>query len=295
MKKKPIIIVIVGPTATGKSDLAVTIAKKIDGEIISADSRQVYKGLDIGSGKITTKEMKGIPHHLLDVVSPTRTFTASQFKTKAEKAINKILKNKKIPIIVGGTGFYIQTITDNIDLPSVKPDKKLRSKLQKKSAEELVAILKSKDPQRLKTIDQKNKVRLIRAIELSEILGYTPKLTKNKSPYSFIKIGLNPGKEEVYEKIKTRLRRRLNQGLIKEVKNLRSQLTDRRLRDLGLEYRFINLYLKKELDREMMVKKLETAINQYAKRQTTWFKKDKEISWFKDPQKALEFINKKIN
>lgn len=295
MEKKLIIIVIVGPTATGKSDLAVEIAKKINGEIISADSRQVYKGLDIGSGKITTKEMKGIPHHLLDIASPTRNFTASQFKTKAERAINKILKNKKIPIIVGGTGFYIQTITDNLDLPSVKPDKKLRSKLQKKSTEELVAILKSKDPQRLETIDQKNKVRLIRAIELSETLGHTPKLAKKKSPYNFIKIGLNPGKEELYKKIKTRLARRLNQGLIKEVKNLQSQLTDRRLHDLGLEYRFINLYLKKELSREMMVEKLETAINQYAKRQITWFKKDKEISWFKDSQKALEFINKKIN
>src|SRR5690606_1599655 len=122
MNKKPTVIIIVGPTATGKSDLAVMVAKKLNGEIISADSRQVYRGLDIGSGKITKKEMQGVPHHLLDVYSPKRIFTASKFKIKAEKAITKILKKGKVPIIVGGTGFYIQTIVDNLNLPAVKPN-----------------------------------------------------------------------------------------------------------------------------------------------------------------------------
>jgi len=293
MNKKPAIIVIVGPTATGKSDLAVTIAKKLDGEIISADSRQVYRGLDIGSGKITKKEMKGVPHHLLDVYSPKRIFTASKFKLKAEEAITKILNKGKVPIIVGGTGFYIQTIVDNLNLPAVKPNSTFRKKLTNKSTEELFLALQKLDPARAKTIDKHNRVRLIRALELVETIGKTPTLSPNKSPWNFLQIGLNPGVNHIYLNIKKRLRQRLNQGLIAEVAKLsQAGLSDQRLFNLGLEYRYVSLYLKGEIKKKEMIEKLEQAINQYAKRQMTWFKRDKNINWFKNSNEALEYVDR---
>src|SRR3989338_8024568 len=170
------IIVILGPTASGKSALGVKLAKKINGEIISADSRQVYKGLDIGSGKITKKEMRGVPHHCIDIVSPKKIFTVVDFKKCADKAIEKNFAKNKTPIIVGGTGLYIQAIVDNIVLPEVKPNWKLRKELEKKTTEEMFKMLKKLDPERAKNIDAKNPRRLIRAIEIAKSLGKMPKL-----------------------------------------------------------------------------------------------------------------------
>ena len=158
MKQKlPKLIVILGQTATGKSGLAIKLAKKFSGEIISADSRQVYKGMDIGTGKVTKKEMKGVPHYLLGVASPKRYFTVIQYKKLAMRAINKILKKGKLPILCGGTGFYIQAVVDGIVIPEVSPDWKLRKKLEKKSKKELFKILKELDSKRAKTIDKNNK------------------------------------------------------------------------------------------------------------------------------------------
>src|SRR5579864_8715932 len=170
------ILVILGPTATGKSDLAVGLALKFNGEIISADSRQVYKGLDIGTGKITKKEMKGVSHYLLDVASPKKTFTVSKFKELADRKIEDILKRNKLPIICGGTGFYIQSIVDNIVLPDVDRDEKLRKRLVDKSKNELLLLLKKLDPERAKTVDYNNPPRLIRAIEIATALGKVPHL-----------------------------------------------------------------------------------------------------------------------
>ncbi|HDO23680.1 MAG TPA: tRNA (adenosine(37)-N6)-dimethylallyltransferase MiaA, partial [bacterium] len=175
------VIVILGPTASGKSEMAVKLAKKFNGEIISADSRQVYRGMDIGTGKITQKEMRGIPHHLLDVASPKKVFTVIDFKKRAEKAIKDIIKRGKISIICGGTGFYIQAITGGISIPEVKPNWKLRKQLEKKNAEQLFKMLKKLDPKRSKTIDAKNPRRLIRAIELAQSLGHFPRTTLGKS------------------------------------------------------------------------------------------------------------------
>ena len=188
---KPKVLIILGPTATGKSDVAVDIAKKFSAyggsaagrngaEIISADSRQVYKGMDLGSGKITKKEMRGIPHYLLDVVKPNTIFSVSKYKQLAEKAIKKIIAKNKLPIIVGGTGFYIDSISKNIELPEVKPNKKLRKRLEKKSAEELFTMLKKLSPTRAKNIDRYNKVRLIRAIEIAKTLGTIPKIKEKE-------------------------------------------------------------------------------------------------------------------
>ena len=176
------IIVILGPTASGKSWLAVKIARKYNGEIISADSRQVYKGLDIGAGKITKKEMSGIPHYCLDIISPKKIFTVADFKKFADKAIEKIFSKNKTPIIVGGTGLYIQAIVDNVILPEVKPDWKLRKELEKKTTEKMFDFLKKLDPRRAKNIDPKNPRRLIRAIEIAKKLSKTPKLKTISKP-----------------------------------------------------------------------------------------------------------------
>ncbi len=195
--KRQKIIAIVGPTASGKSGLAVELAAKYNGEVVSADSRQVYAGLDIGTGKVTKKEMGGVPHHLLDVVSPKKIFTVSEFKEKAEKGIADILHRSKLPIICGGTGFYIQAIVDNVIFPEVPPNAALRKKLEKKSAVELAKILQKLDPVRFKSIDIKNPHRLIRAIEIAKALGKVPKI-KIDPQYETLLIGIKILRKEFF-------------------------------------------------------------------------------------------------
>ena len=274
MKSK--VLVIVGPTASGKSNLAVRLAKKFGGEIISADSRQVYKGLNIGTGKITKKEMRGVPHHLLDVANPKKQFSASDFIIKANEALRLIEANKAFPIIVGGTGFYIDALTGKIPLPEVPPDKLLRRKLNKLNKEKLFRMLKKKDPARAKIIDRDNKVRLIRALEIVESLGNVPKAieaNEAKKLRSFIYIGLKPN--DLDKSIYKRLIKRIL-GIIRETK----KLSFKRAYELGLEYRYAALYLKKRLTKQEFIDQLFTAIRQYSKRQMTWFKRNKKIRWF---------------
>ncbi len=288
------ILVVVGPTATGKSNLAVLLAQKFNGEVISADSRQVYKGMDIGTGKVINKEMGGITHHLLDVVSPKRVFTITQYKELAEKAIEKIISKKKVPILCGGTGFYIQSIADDLMIPEVGPNLKLRKELSKKSVDELFTELKKLDPRRAKNIDKKNPVRLIRAIEIARAIGSVPKLKiiKNKK-YDFLQIGLTLSNEGLSDKIHMRLLKRIKKGMIAEVKKLHSSgVSWQRLYDMGLEYRFVTEYLQDKMTKDAMIQKLEVAIRQYAKRQYTWFKRDKRIKWF-DP-KETEKIEQEV-
>jgi tRNA dimethylallyltransferase len=274
------LIVIVGPTASGKSDFAVRLAKKIKGEIISADSRQVYKGLDIGTGKITKGEMKGVPHHLLDVAHPKKQFSVANYVEHAYKALNTILEKGKTPIIVGGTGFYIQAFVDGVVLPEVPPNKKLRTQLEKKSADELYSMIERLDPKRAKVLDPKNVRRLIRAIEIAQSLGYVPKITQNPLPYETVFIGLRVSPEELKKKIRVRLIKRLRNGMIAEAERLHARgLSWKRMDELGLEYRYLAFYLQGKMTRREMVEKLATEIWRYSRRQMTWFKKDKRITW----------------
>ena len=294
MAKKPKILVILGPTATGKSALAIEIARKYNGEIISADSRQVYIGLDIGTGKVTKKEMRGVPHHMLDIVSPKKVFSVAEWKKQAEEKIVDILKRGKLPIICGGTGFYIQSVVDNIMLPEVPPNKALRKKLEGKSAHELLKILEKLDWRRAKEIEQKNPIRLIRAIEIAKTLGKVPNMQKNKSPYQFIQIGLTTNKEVLKKKINARLVARIKQGMIVEAKKLHTnRLSYKRMRSLGLEYKYLANFLEKKISKQELVEKLDKEIYDYAKRQITWFKRDKKIKWFDISEKNLE--NKVLN
>ena len=279
---KPKIIVILGPTATGKSGLSVKIAKKFNGEIISADSRQVYKGMNLGSGKITKKEMGSVPHYLLDVVKPNTRFSVAEYKKLAEKSIEKILSKGKLPIICGGTGFYIDSIVKNIDLPEVPPNQKLRKILEKKSVESLFKMLKKLSPSRAKSIDKHNKVRLIRAIEIAKALGKVPKIKELPSKYDFIFIGLDLPDKELKNKIAIRLLARIRAGMINEIKNLHKEgVSWKRLESFGLEYRQTALYLQGKISKDEMTENLKKEIWQFAKRQRTWFKRNKDIKWFK--------------
>lgn len=277
--QKQKIIVILGPTATGKSNLAVKTAKIVNGEVISADSRQVYKGLNIGTGKITKREMKGVPHHLLDVVDPKRparhggNFTVAEYKKSAEEKIKEIISRGKTPIICGGTGFYIDAITKGIVFPEVLPNIKLRKILEKKSATELFKILNKLDTRRAKDIKNKNelnnKVRLIRAIEIAKLIGKVPLLKNKKPDYKFIKIGLYLPEEISKKKIEKRVKKMFKDGLLNEIKKLKkSGVSQKRLKEFGFEY-----------DSPTIEKVIKETIK-YTKRQMTWFKRDKEIKWF---------------
>jgi tRNA dimethylallyltransferase len=278
MKK---IIVVCGPTATGKSDYAVELAKNIPpaggGEIISADSRQVYKGLDIGSGKITTEEMQGVPHHLLDVADPNDVFSVTQYQTLAVQTIEDIIARGHTPIICGGTGLYIDAIVCGTIFPAVPPNRELRTKLQELSLEELQQKLETIDPRRFALVDQKNKVRLIRAIEIAETLGSVPETIQNPQ-YEVEWHYLDFPDEVLRERIHIRLFARMRDGMVEEVSRLHENppaggVSWERLESLGLEYRYLALYLQNKLDKETMLKELEIAIWHYAKRQRTWFKK----------------------
>ena len=282
-KKKDKILIILGPTASGKSDLAVDLARKFNGEVISADSRQVYKGLDIRSGKITRKEMKGVPHYLLDVVYPRTIFTVTKFQKLAQKQIKDILKRNKLPIICGGTGFYIQSLVDGIIFPEVKPDLVLRSKLETKTLEELILILDKLNPVRLKTIDFKNSRRLIRAIEIADSLGgSTSKDSVDNFPkWEFLQIGIKTDKEILWERIEKRFLLRIKLGIITEAKRLhQAGLTYKRFSEIGLAHKYLVFYLKGKITKDKFIEESIRAEKKYAKRQLTWFKRDKRIKWF---------------
>lgn len=278
-KTKPKILVIVGPTASGKTALSIKLAKKYHGEIVSADSRQVYKGMNIGSGKITKQEMAGIPHHLLDVADPKKPFSVVDYQKLAHQAVAGIIKRGNLPIVVGGTGFYIQAIVDNFILPEVPLNPTLRKKLTKLSVLEIYTILVKLDRTRAKTIDKNNPVRLIRAIEIATALGKVPKI-KTKPLYNVVMIGIKPTEETLKKNIHIRLLKRLRQGMVAEVSGLHTKgLSWKKLEAFGLEYRYVAQLLQSKISKSEMIAKLETEIYQYAKRQMTWFKRDKRIEW----------------
>ncbi len=270
----PKLLILLGPTATGKTSISIELAKKYNGEIISADSRQVYRGMDIGTGKVTKTEQRMARHHLLDVANPKRSYTVSHFQHDAVRAIRDISKRGKLPIICGGTGFWVEALLSGSQFPSVPPNKILRKKLSKLSAEKLFAILQKKDPERAATIDTHNPVRLIRALEIIEATRKpVGKLRLSESPYDAKIILLNPSQKTLFARIEKRLKARLRQGMIAEIKHLRtSGVSDKRLIEFGLEYRYVTQYLQGKLNRQEMEAKLLSEIKKYAKRQMTWFR-----------------------
>ncbi len=299
------IVVIAGPNASGKSALAVRIAKRWNGEVISADSRQVYRGLDIGTGKVpkdthspyrprqAAYACQNVPHHLIDVASPRRTFTVARYRKMARAALKNILRRGKLPIIAGGTGLYIDALLGNVSFPEVPPDQKLRKQFEKKSTEKLFLALKEFDLRRANTIDRHNRRRLIRALEIVRTTGKpVPRLRRDSSPDDVLKIGIRLPDDILRTRIRTRLLARFKQGMIAEVKRLheRERVSWARLDALGLEYRWISRHLRGLLSKESMIEKLETEIWHYAKRQMTWFKRDRHIFWVGTPAEAERVV-----
>ncbi len=292
---KPKVIAIVGPTSSGKTALGVWLAQKLNGEVISADSRQVYKGLNIGTGKVTKKEMAGVPHYLLDVASPKRLFTASDFKELGEKALTKILKNNHTPMVVGGTGLYADVLLGRMTLPEVPPNNKLRARLERQTTKQLFAMLQKLDPERASTIEPEHRRRLIRAIEIATVLGKNPSkasamngLPAQQMPYEVLWLGLNPDEKVLNKKIIKRLHERLKAGMLREASRLHTAgLSYKRMEELGLEYRSLARHLRGDISKEEMVQELERAIPHYAKRQMRWFKRNPNIVWIKNKTESL--------
>lgn len=301
-KKIPKIIVILGPTSSSKSKTAVKLAKKFNGEIISADSRQVYKKMNIGTGKITKKEMRNIPHYCLDIVSPQKRFTVLDFKKHAERAIKNILSRGKLPIICGGTGFYISALTGDIKIPEIKPNWKLRKQLEKKSTKQLFAMLKKLNPKRAQNIDPQNPRRLIRAIEIAR--NANCQLTtdnRNNKPslnnMNFLQIGIKLPEKILKEKIEKRIKKMISHGLIEEIKKLRNfGISWKRLYEMGFEYKYPAMFLQNKINKKEMIEKMIIENNRYAKRQMTWFKKyAPKTYWIKSPNiKQTEKLVKKF-
>lgn len=273
------LIVITGTNASGKSGLGVELAKRFDGEIVSADSRQVFTGLDLGSGKITKEEMQGIPHYMIDVAAPNDFFSLKDYQTGAYAAIDDIIDRGKTPFLVGGTGLYINSVVDGYNLTDAKPDLEIRKKIETMSREDIIAHLEGVNPDALKSVDILNKRRLERALEKS-LAGYSHD-NESIPKYEVLEIGVTWPREVLYERIRIRLDKRLNEGMIDEVKSLRENgVTDDFLFKLGLEYRYILMYLRGEFsDYDAFYNKLFMEIRHLAKEQMTWFRKRKNIKW----------------
>jgi tRNA dimethylallyltransferase len=281
------VVVVLGPTSSGKSDLAVYLSQKFNGEVISADSRQVYKGMDIGSGKVDEEEMQGIPHYLLDVADPNTRFSASDFKKQGEEAVQKIQEKGKLPVVCGGTAFYIRVLMGEVVVPEVSPDWKLREELDKKTLEELYQELEKVDPKRAKNIDLKNKVRLIRALEIVLKTKKPVPVAEKQDKYNALYIGIEVDQKELEERIEKRLDNRIEQGMIQEVEKLKKDgVSWERLEEFGLEYRWVARYLQGKINKEEMRELLLTDIKKFSKRQRTSWRKDEKIHWIKTYKQA---------
>ena len=277
-------IIILGTNASGKSDLGIRLARQFDGEIVSADSRQVYRGLDLGTGKITPAQAAMVKHHLIDVAEVSESYSLARYQRAAYEAIDSIASAGRLPFLVGGTGLYLSAVVEGYQLIDVPPNDRLRAELESHAVPQLVARLREIDPDAAARIDQRNPRRIIRAIEIASA-GYERSAAQKRAPrYHCLQLGLTWPREILVERIEQRLRDRLAHGMIEEVAGLRSRgVSDLRLDQLGLEYRYVARYLRGELRTlDELRTQLGIAIRQFAKDQLTWFKRDGSILWL-DP------------
>ena len=284
--EKSKLIVIAGTNASGKSGLGIELALKFGGEIVSADSRQVFRGLDLGSGKVTNEEMKGVPHFLLDVAEPGDFFSLKDYQQLCYKAIDDIISRSRIPFLVGGTGLYVNSIVDGYELTDAPVDEALRKKVEAMSRDELEELLRSKLGEIPDNLDLNNKRRMERAAE--KVLMDKPLNLESRKRYDTLVLGVTWERQKLYKRIEERLDRRLKQGMIEEVEGLMEQgVSDDFLYKLGLEYRYIMLYLRGRFaSKDEFRNKLFMEIRHLAKEQMTWFRKRKDITWIdmeKDP------------
>lgn len=285
---KPLII-LTGPTAVGKTELSISLAKAIGGEIISADSMQVYKYMDIGTAKIRSEEMQGVPHHLIDILDPKVAFNVAMFKDLAKQAVEKIYKRGHIPIIVGGTGFYIQALLYDIDFSEEDSDSDFRQELEilasKKGSEYLHSCLREVDPESAEQIHHHNVKRVIRALEYFRIHGekisvHNERERQKKSPYQFLYFVLTNDRKVLYERIERRIDQMLNEGVVEEVDNLLKMGYNPELVSMqGLGYKEFVPYLQGECTLDEAVYVLKRDTRHFAKRQLTWFRRERDVRW----------------
>ena len=286
---KPKVIVIVGPTASGKTALSIEVAKQLDGEVISADSMQIYKDMNIGTAKVTTEEMQGIKHYLVDFVSPEERYTVSDFKQEAEKAIKNILQNGKVPIIVGGTGLYVDSLIYGIEYQDMKFDENYREELMKKAEtenglKELFEKATKIDSEAMKKISTNDKKRIVRVLEIYKATGKTKtdleKISRqNGVNYDYKVFGILMDREKLYNRINLRVDKMITQGLIEEVKQICEKYKKFPTAMQGLGYKEVVEYLKGILTKEEMIEKIKQESRRYAKRQITWFKRTEGLVW----------------
>ncbi len=295
---KPKVIVICGPTASGKTALSIELAKKINGEIISSDSMQIYKDMDIGTAKPTKQEMQEVKHYLLDFVEPDQRYSVAQFKKDAEKAIEEILAKNKVPIIVGGTGLYVDSLIYGIEYQEIELDKKYREELEEKAQKEGLETLYEQaqkiDPQAMEKISANDKKRILRILEIYHSTGKTKtqqeiESRKNEVKYDYKVFALNMEREKLYERINKRVDIMIEQGLIQEVENLCSKYTEFPTAMQGLGYKEVVEYLQGKISEQEMIEKIKMETRRYAKRQLTWFRKNKQTIWL-DATKEKENV-----
>jgi len=284
------VIAVVGPTASGKTALGVELARALDGEVISADSRQVYSDMDIIAGVPTMREMRNVPHHLLRVASPKHVYSAGRFLREGTRAMTQIAKRGRTPVIVGGTGFYTESLLGKTNLPEVQPNKKLRAELSGKTAAEMFEILQKIDPRRASEIDVQNPARLMRAIEIAQALGAVPPLTESITAQNFdiLWLGIKPSMEKLEEKIRARIASRMHKGAVAELQKLRAQISAKRIKELGAEFSLLADYVDKKITRSELVEMLAKWEMKYVTRQLRWHKRNKDIIWISGAEEALK-------
>lgn len=282
-KSKPKVIAVVGPTASGKTSYAVSLAHKVNGEVVSADSRLVYKGFDIGTAKPTLEECEGVPHHMIDIVEPEIDYSAGLYSQDAKKAVMDILSRGKTPIVAGGTGLYFRLLLENYDVPEVPPDYELREKLSAYTYEELRRMLEKLDPRRASEIELNDKKKIIRALEMAEHLEKPLSEYKKELEFEVEWIGLNFPREELYERINLRVEMMVKAGLVEETENLLKQ--HGRIKNLTctIGYQEMIAYLDNQMTLDEAKDKLKQNSRNYAKRQLTWFRKNPLIKWNCEP------------
>ena len=304
---KPKVIVICGPTASGKTSLSIELAKRIKGEIISCDSMQIYKDMTIGTAKPTVEEMDGIPHHLIDFVLPSERYSVADFKKAATQKIEEILSRNKIPIIVGGTGLYVDALVYNIEYLELETDLKYRQELEnlieQKGLEELYEKAKQIDEQAMQSISKNDKKRIMRVLEIYHQTGKTKTQLEAESrltppPYDYIVFAITMDREKLYERINRRVDIMIEQGLIEEVQSLVNKYKEFPTAMQGLGYKEVVEYIEGKTTKEDMIEKLKRETRRYAKRQLTWFRKNKQTIWIDglaNLEDNINIIEKELN
>lgn len=296
---KPKVVVICGPTASGKTSLSIELAKKINGEIVSCDSMQIYKEMNIGTAKPTLEEMQGIKHYMIDIVSPNERYSVADYKKQAKQAIREILEKGKVPIVVGGTGLYVDSLIYEIEYQDIEFDKEYREKLEERvkqeGLEELYKEAEKIDPEAIQKISKNDQKRILRILEIYNATGKNKtqqeiESRKNEVEFDYKVYAISWDREKLYDRINQRVDIMINQGLIEEVKEICSKYNEFPTAMQGLGYKEVVEYLEKKCTKEEMIEKIKMETRRYAKRQLTWFRKNKQTIWLDGQEKIQNNI-----